>query len=163
MPVKYKDATGYGRKHAPELPGTPRQGRHRAVSTVLPGKGAILDMPTAAAARRTAGPPRCGGQSQAPICACRCACKPPCAATPSRRHLTALVCLLRPAVKLGLDGNANVAMELGLREVDKALRLNVGHAKDDEGARKAYPPDTDFECWGWMSKKGGVRRNWLER
>ena len=58
--------------------------------------------------------------------------------------------------KLGLDGNANVAGELGLREVDKALRLNIGHVKDDEGTRKAYPPDTDFECWGWMSKKGGV-------
>ena len=43
------------------------------------------------------------------------------------------------------------------------MRLNVGHKRDDSVVSKSYLPDTDFECWGWMSKKGGVRRNWLER
>ena len=39
MPVKYKGASGYGSKGAaPALPGTPRAGRHRAVSAALPGK-----------------------------------------------------------------------------------------------------------------------------
>ena len=46
--------------------------------------------------------------------------------------------------------------------VPVAVRLNVGNERASV-VHKTFPPQTDFECWGWMSKKGGVRRNWLER
>ena len=47
-------------------------------------------------------------------------------------------------------------------QVPVADRLNVGSERASV-VHKSFPPQTDFECWGWMSKKGGVRRNWLER
>lgn len=47
--------------------------------------------------------------------------------------------------------------------VPVGVRLNIGHERDASAVRKSFPPQTDFECWGWLSKKGGVRRNWLER
>lgn len=53
--------------------------------------------------------------------------------------------------------------ELGMPALPVGVRLNVGFERDESVVRKSFPPQADFECWGWMSKKGGVRRNWLER
>ena len=53
-----------------------------------------------------------------------------------------------------------VAADLGIAGVPLAQRIDVGFKKD---ASKYATPDADFMCWGWMIKKGGIRKNWLER
>ena len=68
-----------------------------------------------------------------------------------------------PAAAQPSEPRVEPAQELGIPSVPVGVRLNIGHERDESVVRKTFPPETDFECWGWMSKKGGVRRNWLER
>ena len=46
---------------------------------------------------------------------------------------------------------ANVAAAIGLRPIAAGLRLNVGLGRKEH---EYVSPTADFECWGWMTKKG---------
>jgi len=53
-----------------------------------------------------------------------------------------------------------VAEDIGVPTVPFAQRVDVGFERDPQ---KYAPPEADFVCFGWMTKKGGIRKNWLER
>ena len=53
-----------------------------------------------------------------------------------------------------------VAEDIGVPAVPFAQRVDVGFERDPH---KYVAPEADFVCFGWMMKKGGIRKNWLER
>lgn len=56
---------------------------------------------------------------------------------------------------------ASIASDLGVASVPFALRISVGFEYDD--THRYVQPDADYACWGWMVKKGGIRKHWQER
>eukprot|EP01043_Picozoa_sp_COSAG02_P039530 COSAG02_NODE_3129_length_7312_cov_338.294191_5_plen_252_part_00 len=57
--------------------------------------------------------------------------------------------------------HTHLAEDLGVSAVPFAKRLNVGFEHDD--THRYIEPEADFACWGWMQKKGGIRKHWQER
>jgi hypothetical protein len=53
-----------------------------------------------------------------------------------------------------------IAEDIGVAVVPFAQRVDVGFERD---THKYIAPEADFVCFGWMMKKGGIRKNWLER
>jgi hypothetical protein len=64
-------------------------------------------------------------------------------------------------VGTGAGLRASIATDLGVADVPWAQRINIGFERDD--GHRYIQPDADFACFGWMLKKGGIRKNWLER
>jgi hypothetical protein len=61
----------------------------------------------------------------------------------------------------GAGLRTSIASDLGVAGVPFAQRINVGFEYDD--SHRYIQPDADFACWGWMQKKGGIRKHWQER
>ena len=57
----------------------------------------------------------------------------------------------RPQQGSSAELRANVAAAIGLRPIAAGLRLNVGLGRKEH---EYVSPTADFECWGWMTKKG---------
>ena len=57
----------------------------------------------------------------------------------------------RPQQASSAELRANVAAAIGLRPIAAGLRLNVGLGRKEH---EYVSPTADFECWGWMTKKG---------